>query len=190
MNFNLLSSVYLADTFEPIAKWVTIGFVSALALVILVTLFVDKASVGKVAKNSLIALVFYALIMGIFLLVLEIIKKYDPEYLESKWVNAQITTHVFLPVLVTLIVALIGGITLFILSKKKPSAFKITALIVGIAIAVGIVVSLVLIAIYYSNNIVLKDKQERNRLLIQYSENFGKADCVNIFHRFLTIKKH
>ena len=97
MNFNLLSSVYLADTFEPIAKWVTIGFVSALALVILVTLFVDKASVGKVAKNTLIALVFYALIMGIFLLVLEIIKKYDPAYLESKWVNEQITTHVSCP---------------------------------------------------------------------------------------------
>jgi hypothetical protein len=45
-------------------------------------------------------------------------------------------------------------------------------------------------ACYYSNNIVLKDKQGRNRLLIQYWENYGKEECVNIFHRFLTVEKH
>ena len=45
-------------------------------------------------------------------------------------------------------------------------------------------------ACYYSNNIVLKDKHGRNRLLIQYSENYGKEECVNVFHRYLTIKKH
>lgn len=45
-------------------------------------------------------------------------------------------------------------------------------------------------ACYYSNNIVLKDKQGHNRLLIQYSEMYGKESCVNVFHRFLTIKKH
>ena len=41
---------------------------------------------------------------------------------------------------------------------------------------------------YYSNNIVLKDKDITNRLLIQYSQNYRDA-CVNIFHRWLKIKK-
>lgn len=42
---------------------------------------------------------------------------------------------------------------------------------------------------YYSNNILLKDKNGNNRLLIQYSENYGVASCVNIFHTWLTVEK-
>ncbi len=42
---------------------------------------------------------------------------------------------------------------------------------------------------YYSNNIVLKDKDNSNRLLIQYSEEYGKTACVNVFHRWLKVKK-
>ena len=42
---------------------------------------------------------------------------------------------------------------------------------------------------YYSNNIVLKDKNRNNRLLIQYSEMYGKAACVNVKHVWLKIKK-
>ncbi len=43
---------------------------------------------------------------------------------------------------------------------------------------------------YYSNNIVLKDKDGNNRLLIQYSERFNDTDvCTNAMHRFLRIVK-
>lgn len=172
MYFNLLSSTYFADTFEPIAKWITIGFVCALALVLLVTLFINRDSLGKVAKSSLIAFVFYALMMGIFLLVLEIIKKYDPEYLQNNYVNNDITSHVFIPVLITLIIALIGGVVLFIMAKKKPSAFKLTALIVGIACLVGVIVSLVLISIYYTNNIVGDG---------YYTEGYGNLNSLALY---------
>lgn len=41
---------------------------------------------------------------------------------------------------------------------------------------------------YYSNNIVLKDKEGKNRLLIQYSETY-KGSCVNVMHRWLRIEK-
>lgn len=41
---------------------------------------------------------------------------------------------------------------------------------------------------YYSNNIVLKDKNGDNRLLVQFSENYGVAECVNVKHAFVTIK--
>ena len=41
---------------------------------------------------------------------------------------------------------------------------------------------------YYSNNIVLKDKNGKNRLLIQYSEMYGVKQCVNIIHRWLTVE--
>jgi len=42
---------------------------------------------------------------------------------------------------------------------------------------------------YYSNNIILKDKNGDNRLLIQYSENYGVKSCVNVKHVWLKIKK-
>ncbi len=42
---------------------------------------------------------------------------------------------------------------------------------------------------YYSNNIVLKNKDGKNRLLIQYSETYGVECCVNVMHLWLEIKK-
>ena len=42
---------------------------------------------------------------------------------------------------------------------------------------------------YYSNNIVMKDKDGKNRMLIQYSEMYGKDDCVNVKHVWLSIDK-
>ena len=43
---------------------------------------------------------------------------------------------------------------------------------------------------YYSNNIVLKDKNQKNRLLIQYSEMYGREWCVDIKHIWLEIEKN
>lgn len=43
---------------------------------------------------------------------------------------------------------------------------------------------------YYSNNIVLKDKNNRNRLLVQYSEGYGVEECVNVKHVWLTVEKN
>ena len=42
---------------------------------------------------------------------------------------------------------------------------------------------------YYSNNIILKDGNGNNRLLIQYSENYGVKSCVNVKHVWLTVEK-
>ena len=45
-------------------------------------------------------------------------------------------------------------------------------------------------ACYYSNNIILKDSLGKNRLLIQYSEMYGREKCVDVKHMWLTIEKH
>lgn len=42
---------------------------------------------------------------------------------------------------------------------------------------------------YYSNNIVLKDENGTNHLLIQYSEMYGKNACVNVKHIWMTVEK-
>ena len=90
MTFNLLSPTYLSDKLEPISLWLTIGFIGALVINLLVTLFLNKQNIVKVAKSSVLSLLFYSLVLGILLLVAEIIKKYDSAYLEENWVNKDI----------------------------------------------------------------------------------------------------
>ena len=160
----LLLSNYAIDLFEPIAKWLTIGIVSALILVWLtfwLIKFVKKLhgqelgiDLFKLAKKMVIAFTLYALLLGITLLTLEILKKYDDAYLNDNWVNAQIVTHVFIPLLITAIISLVAIITLLILTKKGCAKTKLVGLFFGIAIVIAVIVSLVLIYVYYSNNIV------------------------------------
>ena len=43
---------------------------------------------------------------------------------------------------------------------------------------------------YYSNNIVLKDENGKERMLIQFSESYKyESACVNVLHAWLTIEK-
>ena len=172
MFFNLLTSPYLYDVVEPIAKWVSVGFVLALVLSWFITFLVKREIHGKVAKNNLLALFFYALVMGIFLLTLEIIKKYDSNYLENNYVNGDIVGLVFLPVLITLVVALVGGITAFIMARKKSSAVKPTIIITSIICGLGLFATLITIAIYYSKNIVGDG---------YYTGEYGKLNSVALY---------
>lgn len=153
---NLLSSeqVYLSDTLEPIFKWVTIGVVLGIIICLIAGYFASKQNFAKLCKNTLIGFVFYALVLGITMLVLEIMKKYDVAYLEDNWVSLDVISHVFLPVLVTLCLALISGITLFVLAKKGFKKMKVAYIVSGALLAVSLIVTLVLIGVHYGNNIV------------------------------------
>lgn len=42
---------------------------------------------------------------------------------------------------------------------------------------------------YYSNNIILRDKDGNNRLLVQYSESYGRELCVDVKHLWVTVEK-
>ncbi len=151
----LLSSepTYFSDSFEPYAIWGTVCIVAILAISWLVVFFKKKEISGKVAKNMLIGFVFYALVLGIFLLILEIAKKYDSWYLEDNYVNKNIITQVFLPLLITTVLALGCAIILFIASKKKPNLVKLIGIISGCVILIAVIVSAIMIYSFYSNNI-------------------------------------
>ena len=152
---NLLSN-YTFDTLEPIAKWISIGVLGTFVLALLIVLFRKKETYTKteVAKTLGGVAVLYAIIMGITLVVLEMAKKFSGSYLEDNWVNKNIIPYVFVPILVTLVLSLIGLITLFIVSKKKPELFKKVSLIVLIVCGVALITTIILIAVFYSKNIV------------------------------------
>ena len=152
----LLSSepVYLSDTFEPYAIWGTVGIVALLLVAWLIVFFTKRDISSKVAKTMLVCFVFYALVLGIFLLVLEITKKFDSWYLEENYVSKDIITYVFIPLLITTVLALGSAITLFVISKKKPASLKKLGAVLGAILLVSVIVSVVMIYMFYSNNIV------------------------------------
>ncbi len=152
-NLLLSSKVYLSDTLETPIKWLTVALSIALIVCVIVAICIKKDNFTKFVKSFAIGLIFYALVIGILLLVLEILKKFDVAYLEENEVSLDVISHVLIPLLVTLSVALIGGITIFTISKVKPGKVKTVILIFGILLAVCVVATLVLIGIHYTKNI-------------------------------------
>ena len=153
---SLLSAekIYFSDTLEPISLWATIGVVVAVALTLLFSFILEKESFNKTAKCALLAFVFYALAMGITLLVAEILKKFDTAYLEENWVSLDVVYYLLLPLLITLFLALVGGIIAFILGKKGSPKSKTFSRVYIIVLAVLVVITLVLIGMHYGKNIV------------------------------------
>ena len=152
---NLLSG-YVFDTLEPIAKWISIGVIGTMILSLIIIFFSKKESFSKseLVKTVGGVAVFYAVVMGIVLVSLEIAKKFSKGYLEENWVSEKILPFVLIPVLVTLVLTLVSMIILFIISKKKPDVFKKVSTIALIVCGVALAITIVLIAIFYSKNIL------------------------------------
>ncbi|MBE7081312.1 MAG: hypothetical protein E7372_01990 [Clostridiales bacterium] len=152
---NLMSS-YVFDTLEPIAKWISVGVIGMMILSLIIIFFSKKESFSKseLVKTVGMVAVFYAVVMGIVLVSLEMAKKFSKGYLEGNWVSEKIIPFVLIPVLVTLVLTLVSMITLFIISKKKPVIFKKTSIIALIVCGVALAITIVLIAIFYSKNVL------------------------------------
>ncbi len=163
MNFLLLNS-YLIDKIEPFAKWITVGLFG-LVVIALITLAIIDAVKNKKSqtKNSnllantykkiVIPFFFYALVLGLLLLVLELSKKFSDSYLEDNWVNKDVINLVLIPLIITIVLTLIVSITLFVLSKKNAGG-KTIRVILGTVLALSFVVTLALDAVYFSRHIL------------------------------------
>ena len=72
---NLMSS-YVFDTLEPIAKWISVGVIGMMILSLIIIFFSKKESFSKseLVKTVGMVAVFYAIVMGIVLVSLEMAK--------------------------------------------------------------------------------------------------------------------
>lgn len=149
---NLLTSAEgILDAVEPVLKWVAIGVIAAALIAGIVVYFAKREIFGAFAKYALFALVLIALAGGIFMLALKVAKYYGAN---GKYEGTAVATYVFLPILVSLVLILVASVTAFILSKTKSPAFKQFGIIAGIVCALAVIVTLVLIALYFKDNIV------------------------------------
>lgn len=171
---NNLMSNYLFDTLEPIAKWITIGIFATIVVALIVLLIVKKENFTKSSATKTLSAIaiIYAILMGIALVVLEMMKKFSAGYLETNWVSENIIPYVFIPVLVTLVLTLIGLIALFITAKKNANALKMVGVIVLIVCGIALVVTIGMIAVFYSNNIVGDD---------YYTGDYGKLNSPLLY---------
>ncbi len=151
--FNLLSTTYLVETLEPIVKWLTIGFITAILLTAIVVAIAKRDTLSTYFKSAIISFTVYALIVGITMLILEIIKHYDPAYLEENYVNSEIVTLVFLPILITLFCILVSTVTAFILKKKGGETGKTVIKIGTIISGLALLLTVILVAVFFYRNV-------------------------------------
>ena len=150
MNTLLLSAGELLDAAEPVVLWTTVGILAALVFFNVIIYFAKKDISLRIAKYSLFTFVIYALVVGIFMLSLKIAKYYGAD---GKYNGEPVAAYVFIPILVTLALVLIAAIAGFVIAKKSPSALKKFGSIAGIVCGLAVIITLVLIAVFFKNNI-------------------------------------
>lgn len=152
--FNSLLATPAFDVAEPVILWLTVALVCAAVLAGVLIFFLKRDIFNPYVKYSVLGATFYALCVGILMVVLNLVKRTDPAYMEENYLNADVINYVLVPLLVAFAVALVCSIALFAISKKGTrKVFKICAIIFGILIVAGIISAAVTISIYYSNHI-------------------------------------
>ena len=146
-------SAYAIDIIQPIVKWLSIGLVATIFAVGIVFAIVSKKRLARYIKTALLILTVYALVVGITLLVADVIKHYDPDYLAENYINADVAAFVLLPLIVTLTLLLIGLVVTLIVGRYNNQKFKLALWISGVVVAVAVAATLVLMLIYFLNNI-------------------------------------
>ncbi|MBO7736506.1 MAG: energy-coupled thiamine transporter ThiT [Clostridia bacterium] len=155
LNALLSDGLYAFDAAEPVALWLTVGFVCALLLTGALLYAFKREGFAPFAKYGGIAFAFYTLALGITLLVLNIAKRTDQAYLDENYLNGEVIPLVLLPLCVLFAVALVGGVALFIAARLqvKKSVFKGMGVAFGALLVLGVLTVGVLIGVYYFRHI-------------------------------------
>ena len=151
---SLLASSYAFDAAEPVVLWLTVGIVAALLIAGIALFFAKKGAFKNHVRFASIGFVFYALVLGMVMLILNIIKHSDEDYLAENGISGDVIYFVLIPLFALFAFALIAGILLFsasMLGAKK--TFKVMSIVFGVLLAAGVVTVGVLIAVHYSRNI-------------------------------------
>ncbi|MBR2449036.1 MAG: energy-coupled thiamine transporter ThiT [Clostridia bacterium] len=147
---NLLTT-YAIDVFEPIAKWASVAVVAALIIAGIIMFFAKKDAFKKFVKIALFGLLVYLLVVGLIGLIMEIGKSFDPSYVQENYMDRHATTvYLFIPIACLFVLFLATVIVSAIMHKKATlETAKKTITIMGIIDLIALVVTGVLIAIFF-----------------------------------------
>lgn len=153
--FNLImcAKTYAVDTFQPIATWLTIGILTTLVIVGVVIYALNFTMLKKYAKYATASFVVYAILIEITLLIMDLYKHYNSEYLDENWISSDVLIYVFMPIFITLGVIVLCFIANAIINKKKPEFIKTFYYISATIIIISIIFTITMVALYYTNHI-------------------------------------
>lgn len=150
-----LLATYAFDSAESVVLWLTVGVVAALVITGFILFFTMEREIAfKAIKFMIWELAFYALIIGIMMLVMQLVKRTSEGYLTDNYLNSDVISYVLVPLLVLFGVMLAGAIALISVNLKKPSASKLAGIIIGAVVLCAFIAAAVTIGIYYTNHIV------------------------------------
>lgn len=154
MFLHSLLSAYAVESFEPIAKWLTIGFIAAILLIGAILFFLDRSALGKYAKAALIGVSAYLLCLAIVFFALDIAKNYSDSYAEENWLDKQTLIRlVLIPLLSLCALLLLGLLSFLFIAKRKPEWKKSAAITIGSLCGIALIATLVCLAVYYNQKI-------------------------------------
>lgn len=155
MVVGLLEANYAFDSAEAVVLWLTVGFVAALVITgVLLFVAMKKDVAFKAMKYMVWELAFYALIVGITMLIMQLVKRTSEGYLAENYINADVITYVLIPLLVLFGVLLASAVALLVTGAKKPEKRKLVAIVCGTVVLCALVAAAVTIGIYYASHIV------------------------------------
>ncbi len=155
MVIGLLEANYAFDSAEAVVLWLTVGFVAALVITSVLLFVAMKKDVAfKAMKYMVWELAFYALIVGITMLIMQLVKRTSEGYLTENYLNADVITYVLIPLLVLFGVLLASAVALLVTGAKKPEKRRLVAIICGSVALCALIAAAVTIGIYYAKHIV------------------------------------
>lgn len=149
--FNLLSPAGdLLKASAPVLLWITVAVLALIIISGIIVFFCARNSFGTFVRYELFAFLIYSLVTGIFMLSLNIAKYYGAD---GEYAGKNVVSYVFIPIVITLALILVFAITAFTAYKKQNETLKVLRLITGAVSAVAVIVTLVMIGIFFKNNI-------------------------------------
>lgn len=149
--FNLLSPAEdLLDASAPVLLWITVAVLALIIISGIVVFFAARKAFSKYVKHSLFSFLVYSLVAGIYMLALTIAKYYGAG---GKYEGKGQVFYIFLPICISLLLILSFAVTAFFGAKNKSHALKIVKIAEASAAALSVIVTLVLIFVYFKNNI-------------------------------------
>ena len=148
-------NLFLTNTFDFLSDnslYLVGGATLLFAIAVFVLALVDKNLAKRYSKVMAVCLLGVMLLYGVFLLIFGIIDEFNSQSLLDNGLSTDVIYYVFLPILITLVLTLALCIVNIILTSKKPHLSKKLWTIFSLVLFVAIVITLVLIYIYYSTN--------------------------------------
>ena len=152
--YSLLSSAYAVEKFEPIAKWLTVGVLSAAILCGLVLFFAKRTAFPAACKRLCLGVAVYLLALAIIFFALDIAKNYSDSYAEENWLDKRLLVRLILiPLIVFASVALCSLTAFAAVAKLAPNRKKTVGFVGGALSALALLSVLICLALYYKRKI-------------------------------------